>query len=849
MRYTSITAAFLSALSSSRKSNSSNSNNDITASCLDHLQQQRRGVATIGRGYCRINNNRIDLASKKSTLKELEMELQERETAVLSSLYKSKDVMSLYTIISSCLQQQQQQQTSTTNSNDDAAARLLEDATIPLLTLTQTVRDAMGQQQQQYDDNLLLGVSCSQNKWNEKCPNTFKLAKSSVLAANALRQLMRYYGPGRGKARHSLLAIVESSFSFGQLSTTTTTDHHDSAQSLATISIIAALSLSTNTSTEDQSQDDDHLKVSRASASGLLPKGRYQNPRRVTMENNSSNNNDSSIAAVFDDTPKKSEGNAFGIGAMIALLEIAATATALDNDDSPITVDLHIVSSLARSFPLARSTALDTACGTVICQFLEISSSRNNGNDDGNDDSNNYNRASTTIIDRKIATTAFGLAAEIGPWTAMSCIPLIDLSNEMQLWHAAERICVSYLQSSESCSRDKANMAVQTLLDGAFEERMYRRADAIATEFYEFGGRARYVEARFMHACTTISKAVQKRQCRLLDRQVERVDKAIAKVQNDNDDVAFINNDDDDDLSEAKRKVREFALTRLREANQHEQAHRLATLWNMEYWYDSEEAEKYVQARRDKYLQWEEAFKPLQPEENNNAGSISIPDVLSNPTDLLHAFATLESTINPKMPVIGFDVEWGDDDEESPKKNDAKKGGGAALLQLSTARMAILIDIPALGRSRDGCEALANTVGCIFRGNTARQQNKVKLLGFSCRQDLSRLGNSPCASSSLGGNNNQHWFPQGRTSAVVDIKPLISIDNAQLRNLGLSRICDYYLGKPLDKSEQCSMWQERPLSQSQRVYAALDAWACVAIYEKLSFRSFLTNSGGSTRSM
>jgi ribonuclease D len=38
------------------------------------------------------------------------------------------------------------------------------------------------------------------------------------------------------------------------------------------------------------------------------------------------------------------------------------------------------------------------------------------------------------------------------------------------------------------------------------------------------------------------------------------------------------------------------------------------------------------------------------------------------------------------------------------------------------------------------------------------------------------------------------------------------------------------LKKPLDKSEQCSEWNQRPLSDKQRIYAALDAYVCAWIY-------------------
>ena len=157
-----------------------------------------------------------------------------------------------------------------------------------------------------------------------------------------------------------------------------------------------------------------------------------------------------------------------------------------------------------------------------------------------------------------------------------------------------------------------------------------------------------------------------------------------------------------------------------------------------------------------------------------------------------------------KERIFGFDVEWADENV------------GAALLQISTTKAAILVDVMELSKSIVGVEALESTVGRLFASCSSPEPAVV--VGFACRQDLAQLRATPSL-------RKDHWMTT--TTAVVDLKTYV---DAPYATLGLARCCEHYLGKPLDKSEQCSLWTRRPLSPEQRVYAAMDAHVCALIY-------------------
>lgn len=419
----------------------------------------------------------------------------------------------------------------------------------------------------------------------------------------------------------------------------------------------------------------------------------------------------------------------------------------------------------------------------------------------------NINNSTTFLPDeaeevqKQKVSAALAFASQMGPWPMLSPTLLVEAAIPFDYWHALELLCASAYKVATSNAEsptmgeivyDKAQMltetkrAVETLVDAAMEARLFRIADNMATKLYEEGGKSRYVEARLYHAYDTISKVIYKRQLPIIERQVERVDKSVGKVKNDQ---MMIDTEKNEVSLSAGSDIRKFALDKLSEAGEIAAAHRLATIWSMEYIYDEKAIMEAAAARRKRYLQWDEYLPG------------SIPDLISDPQTLLSAFERIRHDH-----IFGIDAEW----EEDTK--------GAEIFQFAGRKEVLLLDIPALSSTEEGVNTLSKTVGALLDSPDAI------VVGFAPRQDVSRLKASPCF-------GDQHWLIGNR--AVVDAQRLAGNAQAKLKNLGLSRASQHYLGKPLDKAEQCSIWSARPLSDNQRTYAALDAWVCVTIYEKM----------------
>eukprot|EP00850_Spirogloea_muscicola_P019046 SM000182S03936 [mRNA] locus=s182:252758:256798:+ [translate_table: standard] len=158
---------------------------------------------------------------------------------------------------------------------------------------------------------------------------------------------------------------------------------------------------------------------------------------------------------------------------------------------------------------------------------------------------------------------------------------------------------------------------------------------------------------------------------------------------------------------------------------------------------------------------------------------------------------------------VGIDCEW--------KANHTKGEGQnkVATLQLATSEYAYVFDVIRL--AAEVPDLLGDCLYSLFQDST------ILKLGYGVRNDLARLAAS---------------YPMltcfHLCTPVLDLHTLAG----KGQKGGLSQLAKRTLGLPLDKRVQMSDWEQRPLSEQQIKYAAMDAVCLLPIFVRLQSLDF-----------
>lgn len=180
------------------------------------------------------------------------------------------------------------------------------------------------------------------------------------------------------------------------------------------------------------------------------------------------------------------------------------------------------------------------------------------------------------------------------------------------------------------------------------------------------------------------------------------------------------------------------------------------------------------------------------------------------PSDTNVTFIGSEEEIKLAEPLLhskclGVDCEW----RPSLVKFNTT---GVALLQIGDKKDIFLIDMKALKESQ-----ILDDLLCKVFENT-----ETDIIGMSFHNDLSELGR---------GCPNLKFFK--KIENLYDVQPIYASLYKQHDGCGLSKIVEAVIGKKVCKYEQMANWERRPLRESQKHYAALDAYILVELFERL----------------
>jgi hypothetical protein len=166
--------------------------------------------------------------------------------------------------------------------------------------------------------------------------------------------------------------------------------------------------------------------------------------------------------------------------------------------------------------------------------------------------------------------------------------------------------------------------------------------------------------------------------------------------------------------------------------------------------------------------------------------------------------------------LAAIDTEWWD------------VGSGPALIQIAVGRQDSGLTCFLIDTWIDNGSAATREFRSIVALGVERlfSSPELQMVGWSFNEDAKRLNElcgGECCSSTFSVLDLQRIsaaaFPTSSKNGCTE---------------GLAVTCARFLGKPLDKTEQCSDWRQRPLTDTQRCYAALDAVVLLELHSVLT---------------
>ncbi|XP_067868941.1 exonuclease mut-7 homolog isoform X2 [Heterodontus francisci] len=189
--------------------------------------------------------------------------------------------------------------------------------------------------------------------------------------------------------------------------------------------------------------------------------------------------------------------------------------------------------------------------------------------------------------------------------------------------------------------------------------------------------------------------------------------------------------------------------------------------------------------------------------------------------------------------VVGIDMEW------RPTFG-VLSNSRVSVIQIAMKDCVYLLDLPQLVKqSESECRRaeLTHFIQTLFSDQT------ITKLGYATAGDLRTLSTAyPMLKDVvqltagvldlLNVHKELQKVPVWRQDDRRGVDVLMSVEDGanpgnRHREKGLSLLVQYVLGKPLDKTEQLSNWEKRPLRLKQIIYAAADAYCLLDIYDVL----------------